>query len=153
MKASVLKIGDLARQSGLSVRTLRGYENLGIITPSRSDGGTRFYTEADVLIAQVVQRMRELDIPVELIQTIATKRHEYSTGDQSSTIMIEILEDLNDALSERMAKTIDLQDELNKTLRLVRGCQGCKNKPNPENCPTCPMEVSSNKTGMSRLIW
>ena len=148
-----MKIGDLARKSGLSIRTLRGYEDLGIITPVRSKGGTRVYSSTDVLVAQIVNRMRELDIPVTLIQTIATERRQYSTGDESSASMVEILEALNDTLTKRMAKTIELQDDLAKTLRLVRGCRGCKNKPNPKDCPDCPLEISREKTGLSQLIW
>jgi len=150
---TLLKIGDLVRLSGLSERTLRGYEKLGIITPARSDGGTRFYRESDINIAQIIHRMRELDIPVDTIRVIATKRRDFPTGNQSSNAMIEILENLSDVLTDRATKTILLQDELTKTIRLLRGCQGCENKPNAHACPDCPMETSPDQTGVSRLIW
>ena len=148
-----LKIGGLARLSGLSERTLRHYEELGIITPIRTDGGTRLYREGDVEVARVAQRMRDLDIPVEIIRTIATRRRDFSTGDQSSTAMIEILEDLAEDLGVRAAKTLSLQNELIRTVRLLQGCRGCQNRPNPKSCPECPMEKSPDRSSVSRLIW
>lgn len=148
-----LKIGSLAKLSGLSERTLRHYEGLGIITPIRSDGGTRLYRESDVEVARVAQRMRDLDIPVEIIREIATRRRDYPTGDQSSTAMIEMLEDLADKLGDRAAKTLSLQDELTRTVRLLRGCRGCQNRPDSKNCPECPMEKSPERSSVARLIW
>ncbi|TWP53351.1 MerR family transcriptional regulator [Lentzea tibetensis] len=43
-----LKVGELAHSSGLTVRTLRYYDQIGLLTPSRSTGGHRLYDEADV---------------------------------------------------------------------------------------------------------
>lgn len=150
---NLLKIGSLAALSGLSERTLRYYEDLGIITPIRSGGGTRLYRQSDVEVACIAQRMRDLKIPVEIIRTIATRRREFPTGDQSSAAMIDILEELADNLGARAAKTLSLQDEMTRTVRLLRKCRGCQNRPNPKTCPACPMETSPERTSIARLIW
>lgn len=150
---SPIKIGRLAGMSGLSERTLRYYEKLGIITPVRSDGGTRLYRASDVEIAQLAQRMRELDIPVATIRAIATRRRDFRTGDQSSATMIDMLEGLVDSLGARAAQTLALQDEMLRTLRVLRGCRGCKNAPTPKDCPDCPMEISPDQTSLGRMIW
>ena len=43
------RIGELARHAGVTVRTLRHYDELGLLTPSeRSGGGHRLYGAADV---------------------------------------------------------------------------------------------------------
>src|SRR5437763_128903 len=43
------KVGELARSSGLTVRTLRYYDQIGLLRPSqRSTGGHRHYADADV---------------------------------------------------------------------------------------------------------
>ena len=148
-----IKIGKLSRLSGLSERTLRYYEELGIITPIRSDGGTRLYHASDVEIAALAQRMRQLDIKVETIRAIATKRRDFTSGDQSSSAMIDLLEELVDTLGQRISRTLSLQEEAIKTLRLVRQCRGCKNPPSPKGCPDCPMEVSPDRTALARMIW
>jgi DNA-binding transcriptional MerR regulator len=53
-----LRIGEVARQAGVSTRTVRYYEQLGLLEGvSRTAGGTRCYTKHDV---QVLVRIREL---------------------------------------------------------------------------------------------
>ena len=147
------KIGDLAQLSGLSIRTIRGYEELGIISSVRSDGGTRYYSGSGLAIAKLAHRMRSLNIPVTTIQEIATRRRDFETGDLSSAAMTEILESLSDELRGQAARMLELEDEVMRTLRLIRGCNGCQNLPTPKTCPDCPMETSANKTDLSQMIW
>lgn len=149
----VFKIGELAKLSGLSIRTIRGYEEMGIISSARSDGGTRYYDEADLTIAQLAHKMRALNIPVTTIQDIATKRRGYQTGDSSSAAMTDLLEQLSDDLRMQASKLLELEDEVMRTLRMLRGCRGCGNIPSPETCPDCPMETSAQKTALSQMIW
>jgi DNA-binding transcriptional MerR regulator len=47
--AAVLQIGEVARRTRLSIRTIRHWEEMGLVTPSaRSSGGFRLYSEEDV---------------------------------------------------------------------------------------------------------
>lgn len=149
----VYKIGELAKLSGLSVRTIRGYEEMGIISSIRSEGGTRYYSEAGLTIARLAHRMRVLNVPVTTIQDIATRRRDFDTGDMSSAAMTEILESLSDELRGQAAKMLELEDEVMRTLRLIRGCRGCRNLPSAKTCPDCPMETSDKKTDLSQMIW
>ena len=50
------KVGELARRTGLSVRTLRYYDEIGLLAPSRrSEGGHRLYTAEDVVRLQRIK--------------------------------------------------------------------------------------------------
>ncbi|MFG2683117.1 MerR family transcriptional regulator [Streptomyces sp. NPDC048392] len=61
-----MQIGEVAERTGLSLRTIRHYEEVGIAVPSaRSKGGFRLYTEADVERLMVVRRMKPLDFSLE----------------------------------------------------------------------------------------
>ena len=148
-----LKIGALVHLTGLSERTLRYYEELGIITPARSEGGTRYYSSSDIKIAKVTHKLRELDISLEVIKTIATKRREFYKGEHSSKAMIEILENLSSELDDRITKIHALKSELKDTLRLVRSCTSCQNVPSPTGCPTCPLETEIDLPPIVSLIW
>jgi DNA-binding transcriptional MerR regulator len=56
-----MQIGEAADRVGLSIRTIRHYEDAGLIVPSaRSEGGFRLYTEADLDRLAVVKRMKPL---------------------------------------------------------------------------------------------
>ena len=57
---SLLRIGEVARRAGVSTRTLRYYQELGLLDPSgHSPGGNRRYSEDDLAR---VQRIRELQL-------------------------------------------------------------------------------------------
>jgi DNA-binding transcriptional MerR regulator len=57
----VLHIGEVAARTDLSLRSLRHWEEVGLLKPSgRSDGGFRLYTEADVAKILVIRRMKPL---------------------------------------------------------------------------------------------
>lgn len=58
---SMLKIGEVAERAGVSLRTLRHYDAIGLLPPSgRSEGGFRLYTEGDYRRLQTIQGMKAL---------------------------------------------------------------------------------------------
>jgi DNA-binding transcriptional MerR regulator len=59
----LLKVGDLARRTGLTVRTLHHYDEIGLLTPSgRSEAGYRLYSQADVQRLHAIQTMRQMGL-------------------------------------------------------------------------------------------
>ncbi|NLE96870.1 MAG: MerR family transcriptional regulator [Propionibacterium sp.] len=61
-----MKIGEVAEHTGLSVRTLRHYDELGIVTPSsHTQGGFRLYSTSDVEQLLLVRRMKPLEFSLE----------------------------------------------------------------------------------------
>lgn len=56
-----MQIGEVAERTGLSLRTIRYYEEVGLVVPSaRSQGGFRLYAEPDVDRLQLIKRMKPL---------------------------------------------------------------------------------------------
>jgi len=64
----LLSIGVFARRSWLSMRALRLYERLGLLTPDRVDPGSgyRWYRESQVDTARLIALLRRLDTPREV---------------------------------------------------------------------------------------
>jgi DNA-binding transcriptional MerR regulator len=61
-----VQIGEVADRTGLSLRTIRYYEEMGLVQPSaRTTGGFRLFTEADVARLLLIKRMKPLDFSVE----------------------------------------------------------------------------------------
>ena len=61
----LLKVGDLARRTGLTVRTLHHYDEIGLLAPSgRSEAGYRLYSQADVQRLHAIQTMRQMGLPL-----------------------------------------------------------------------------------------
>jgi DNA-binding transcriptional MerR regulator len=73
---SGLTIGEFAQLTHLSVRTLRRYHESGLLEPANVDpsSGYRYYTSAQIPSAQVIHRLRELDVPlIEVGEILATE--------------------------------------------------------------------------------
>jgi DNA-binding transcriptional MerR regulator len=70
MDKSVLKIGELATRSGLTVRALHHYDSIGLLTPSaRADSGYRLYNSADVARLHQIQALRKFGMSLANIAT------------------------------------------------------------------------------------
>lgn len=66
MDQEMHQIGEAAAQSGLSLRTIRFYEEVGLVPPSgRTAGGFRLYTDADIERLQLVKDLKPLDFSLE----------------------------------------------------------------------------------------
>jgi DNA-binding transcriptional MerR regulator len=67
-----LTIGDFARATHLSIKTLRHYHRVGVLEPADvdPDTGYRRYRTDQIPVAQVIRRFRELDMPLEDIQAV-----------------------------------------------------------------------------------
>ena len=68
----MLAIGDFSRLTHLSVRTLRRYHDAGLLEPATVDDATgyRYYSADQIPAAQVIHRLRELDVPLPDVQRI-----------------------------------------------------------------------------------
>ncbi|MDQ1124824.1 MerR family transcriptional regulator [Microbacterium trichothecenolyticum] len=64
--ARPMQIGELAERTGLSIRTLRHYDEIGLLRPSaRTDGGFRLYTADDESRLLLIRRMKPLGYSLE----------------------------------------------------------------------------------------
>lgn len=65
-QAVPMRIGEVAARTELSVRSLRHWEDVGLLRPSgRTEGGFRLYTEADVEKIFIIRRMKPLGFTLE----------------------------------------------------------------------------------------
>ncbi|WP_136707734.1 MerR family transcriptional regulator [Agromyces sp. H66] len=61
-----MHIGELAERTGLSLRTIRHYDEIGLLKPSgRTEGGFRLYTEPDLERLLLIRRMKPLGFALE----------------------------------------------------------------------------------------
>lgn len=67
----LLKVGELAQRTGLTVRTLHHYDSIGLLKPSaRSDAGYRLYNQGDVARLHAIQALRHLGLPLADVATM-----------------------------------------------------------------------------------
>lgn len=69
--ARLMQIGELAERTGMSLRTLRHYDEIGLLTPSaRSEGRFRLYTDDDLERLLVIRRMKPLGFSLEAMHHV-----------------------------------------------------------------------------------
>jgi DNA-binding transcriptional MerR regulator/effector-binding domain-containing protein len=70
--SALLTIGEFSKATHLSVKALRHYDDLGLLTPTDVDPmtGYRLYATAQVPAARLIRRFRELDMPLEQVQAV-----------------------------------------------------------------------------------
>lgn len=113
-----LTIGELSRQTGCEVPTIRYYEQVGILDkPARTEGGHRSYTDAQLQRLRFVRRCRDLGFPLDevkdLLRLADNREAECSAVDE---IVTQRLADVR----EKIAHLSALESELK---RMVRGCR------------------------------
>lgn len=65
-RGCLLQIGQVAERTGLSLRTIRFYEENGLVVPTaRTDGRFRLYSEDDITRLQVIKQMKPLSFTLE----------------------------------------------------------------------------------------
>ncbi|MDF6045456.1 MerR family transcriptional regulator [Streptomyces sp. JH14] len=84
MDGKHMQIGEVATRTELSLRTIRHYEEVGLVVPSaRSQGGFRLYTERDVERLMVVRRMKPLGFTLEQMRDLLDATDRLDEGDLS----------------------------------------------------------------------
>src|SRR5947209_12945433 len=69
MRFEALKVGELARRTGLTIRTLHHYDEIGLLKPSlHTEAGHRLYTAGDVARLQQVVSLRQLGFSLEEVR-------------------------------------------------------------------------------------
>ncbi|MGJ3245179.1 MAG: MerR family transcriptional regulator [Elainellaceae cyanobacterium] len=75
MQSVALKVGDLAKQTGVSVRTLHYYDEIGLLSPShRTEAGYRLYDAADITRLQQIISLRQIGFSLEDIRECLEQR-------------------------------------------------------------------------------
>ena len=125
-ETATMQIGELAERTEMSLRTIRHYDEVGLLTPSgRSEGGFRLYTHDDYLRLMVIRRMKpmgfSLDEMAELLQVVdALDAGPGDDGEASDPATRASLASFVDETVERRAKLerqLAMADEFLELLR------------------------------------
>ncbi|MFI5652560.1 MerR family transcriptional regulator [Streptomyces anulatus] len=83
MDGKHMQIGEVAARTELSLRTIRHYEETGLVAPSaRSQGGFRLYTETDVARLMVIRRMKPLGFTLDQMRELLDATDRLDGDDQ-----------------------------------------------------------------------
>lgn len=117
-----MQIGELADRTGMSLHTLRHYDEVGLLTPSgRSEGGFRLYTDDDLAKLLVIRRMKPLGFSLEEMRAVMDVVEELPAADEERLGQLRgTLGSFVEQAQERraqLARQLDMADEFIGLLR------------------------------------
>lgn len=119
----LMQIGEVAERTGLSLRTIRHYEEVGLLPESeRSPGGFRLYGEAAVQRLLLVKQMKPLDFSLDEMRDLIEVRDRLASPRLSERTRTQLLERLRtyrslvehklDTLEQRVQTARAFHDQL-----------------------------------------
>lgn len=121
-----MNIGTASEQSRLPVKTIRYYEDIGLVRPLRSENGYRDFSDTDLQTLKFLQRARSLGFSIEECRELLSL---YEDGNRASADVKAITQ----SKITEIDRKIDELRSLKKVLTtLSDACHG-------DNRPTCPI--------------
>ena len=109
----ITSIGEVAKEVGLTTRTLRYWEEVGIIEAvERADGANRGYTPYYVRRIKFIMKLKELGLTIKEMQDLYVAYGEAKQTENMIPRLIEILDMHINKVDERMAKLASLRKEI-----------------------------------------
>ena len=107
------RIGELAAKIGLTERTIRYYEERGLLeSVKRLDGGQRVYTDDDVRRLKFIQKLKVLGLTLAEMQELETLYGRHRTNAKVLPRLVELLDAHLETVGERLAELAALRDEI-----------------------------------------
>ena len=106
----MFRIGELSALAGVSARTIRYYEKIGLLPPARrADNGYRLYDEADMERLRFIRRARALDFALDDIKEILAFRER---GEPPCRYVMDVMSARIEEITARIRDLERLRDEL-----------------------------------------
>lgn len=121
-----MNIGDVSRLSGLPAKTIRYYEDVGLVDPMRTSNGYRRFRESDLHKLAFLGRARSLGFSIEDCRNLLAL---YDDQTRSSADVKEIAKGHLKRIDQKLSELSEMRATLSK---LIRECAG-------DQRPDCPI--------------
>jgi len=153
MDDSNYKIGEVASKLDTSIRSIRYYEEEGLVIPYRTDAGTRFYSTKHITRLIVILRLKKIGFSLDAIRKIVEVREDCKTGDEGSIRVDLSLQEVSNTINSQIQELKKLNSEIHNAREVIAKCKGCSNQPTSQDCPHCPVKSNLNEIELLNLVW
>jgi MerR family copper efflux transcriptional regulator len=135
---SLIKVGDLSRRTGKTVRAIHLYEELGLLSPPvRSKGGFRMYSGDGVKRIEWIQKLQDMGFSLTEIKAFLRVWEESATAPEAMATVREIFTDKLRETRGTITRLSDLADELAESLAYLERCRSCSPNQGQSECCSC----------------
>lgn len=134
----LLRIGDVARKTGITLRTLRYYEELHLIEPDdRSKGNFRLYQPQIIQRVQFINSLKKLDFTLEEIRAILGSANTTKTDKDIVDRTRQALLVKKEKITQKLIELAEMNREVDISLRILDECTACKQAKDEACDPWC----------------
>ncbi len=139
-----LKVGELARLAGKTVRALHLYEERGLLDPiERSKGGYRLYAQDALVRVRWISKLQEMGFSLTDIQTMLRQWERSGSAPDAMLRVGDLLKDKLRETREQLARLSELEAELRSSLEYLETCPSCSPKQELTACTACELHGES----------
>lgn len=149
----VLTTGDMARLCSSTLRTVRFYEQEGLIRPRERAGGRRMFTHEELRKLQLALDLREAGLSIQDVKDLFELKSRHVTAREASTEVSDILARQIASMQEKIAKLRKLREELSAMLTVVAECRECEGDRFPHACGECDVVAQPGIPRAVRVLW
>ncbi|MET3575058.1 MerR family DNA-binding transcriptional regulator [Bhargavaea ullalensis] len=106
------RIGEMTSEFGVTARTLRYYEELGLLSPVRTEGGSRQYPPADIARMKLIERGKRYGFSLEEIKEMILLFDKDRSGRVQLERTIRYGDEKLEEIDERIRELEDMREEL-----------------------------------------
>lgn len=149
-----LSSGDMARGCETTIRTVRFYEEAGLIEPvARSEGGHRMYSAEQLLKLQLIMDLREAGLSLQDIKALFELKRRCGNAETASKQMADALEAQIECMQRKIAVLRRLREELAAMVATIRECERCDQPDFKKLCNACDVMARPDVPRAMRLLW
>jgi MerR family transcriptional regulator, copper efflux regulator len=116
-----LRIGELAKRAGVTTRTIRYYESMGLLQPVEREGGFRYYTEDALRRLHKIDALKKLGLSLDEIGTVLDLYFEDPTGVTAKRRVLAILEGHLRETEGKISALEQFRDDLATNIERMEG--------------------------------
>jgi DNA-binding transcriptional MerR regulator len=137
-KTKFLRVGDLARAVGKSVRAVHLYEELGLLRPvSRTAGGFRLFTSDAVDRINWITKLQAIGFSLSEIQGFVRDFEKAESGRSAAARARDVFQDKLSQIRNSLAQLRVIENDLVEALEYLESCQQCAPIFTPGECRQC----------------
>lgn len=148
---SLMQIGDLARETGKTVRAIHLYEELGLLQPAaRSKGRFRLYSRDAVVRIRWIGKLQDMGFSLTDIQTVVREWEQQGSAPRSMEQMKSVYAKKLSETREMIRRLKALEHELEASLRYLNTCDVCDPQRLLSACSCC--DLHDKETEVPELV-
>ena len=119
-----MRIGELAERAGVTPRTIRYYEDLGLLGPNEREGqGFRYYTDAELFRLKKIDALKQMGLSLEEVGDVLPLYCDDPTGLRGKRRVLDILQvhlaDVEDKIDSLQQLRADLESNITRVQKYI----------------------------------